>query len=207
VRTESNGIIAVDGARRSDLSVKGWFGVGAAATGIGLAGWTLMSWAVAGGEVLPGLAAGLGATLLGGAVAYDSATPEADGVCDHCGERVVTHSSRAGYDEDISVHCSSDPRRGRLGPISAVLERRTAEFRYCSGSCAAADSERRRMKFPSRGETETAASRLAATDGGDRTRREQLVNAVEEHGSGAVRDDMLLDELKTTGSDRNRSQN
>ncbi|GCF13241.1 hypothetical protein Harman_11760 [Haloarcula mannanilytica] len=204
---ESDGFIAVDGARRSDLSVKGWFGVGAAVTGIGLAGWTLMSWAVAGGEVLPGLAAGLGAVLLGGAVAYESATPEADGVCDHCGERVVTHSSRAGYDEDIIVHCSSDPRRGRLGPISAVLQRRGAEFLYCSGACAEADAERRRMTFPSRGDTETAASRLAATDGDGRTRRQQLVDAIDEHGSGAVRDDMLLNELETTGSDRNRSQN
>lgn len=53
---------------------------------------------------------------------------------------------------------------------------------------------------------ESKPGRPLATDGGP-TRREQLVDAVEEHGSGAVRDDMLLDELKTTGSDRNRSQN
>jgi len=185
----------------------GWLGVGAAVAGVGYAGWTLMSTVVAGGEVVPGLVAGLGAMILGGAVAYESAMPEADGMCDHCGERMVAHSSRDGHDEYHEVHCSSDPHRGRLGSISAVLERRTAEFRYCSGSCAEADAERRRMKFPSRGDTETVASRLAATDGGGRTRREQLVDAIEEHGSGAVRDDMLLYELETTGSDRNRSQN
>lgn len=41
-----------------------------------------------------------------------------------------------------------------------------------------------------------------ATDGDGRTRREQLVDTVEEHGSGAVRDDVLVDELETTAGGR-----
>ena len=160
-------VIEVDNARRSDLSVVGWLGVGLTACGLAYAGWTLMTAATVGGGIVDGLIIGVGAALLGGFVAYDSATSDIDVTCDSCGDRVFTHSGRDGHDESIAAHCSSDPRRGRLGPLSVVLQRRTATFHYCSGECAAADADRRRMKSPSRTKADsTAAGRLAATDGG-----------------------------------------
>ena len=160
-------VIEVDSARRSDLSVVGWLGIGLAVAGLAYAAWTLMTAVTVGGGVVEGLVVGIGGALLGGALAYESATPEMDAMCDHCGDRIVAHSGRDGHDESIEVRCSSDPRRGRLGPLSVVLQRRTGTFHYCSGECVAADADRRRMQSPSRTDTEsTAAARLAATDGG-----------------------------------------
>jgi len=188
-------VIEVDTARRSDLSVLGWLGVGLAVTGLGYATWTLMTAATTGGGIVDGLVVGTGAVLLGGGVAYESATPEVDAVCDHCGEHILAQSSRDGHDESIEVYCSSDPRRGRLGPVSAVLQRRSATFHYCSGACAEADADRRRMQIPSREDTESeAAARLATTDGGT-DRLDQLIEAIDQEGSGAVRDEVLLEEL------------
>ncbi|WP_336330000.1 hypothetical protein [Haloarcula sp. CGMCC 1.2071] len=189
-------LIEVDTARRSDLSVLGWLGVGLTVGGLAYAAWTLMTAVTVGGGVVEGLLVGTGAVLLGGAVAYESATPEIDALCDHCGDRVVAHSSHDGHDEHIEAYCSSDPRRGRLGPLSVVLQRRTATFDYCSGDCASADADRRRMQIPSRTDTEsTAAGRLAATDGGA-DRLDQIIDAVDQEGSGAVRDDVLVTELE-----------
>jgi len=158
--------IEVDNAHRSDLSVVGWLGVGLSVSGVAHAGWTLMTWATVGGDVAEGLVVGTAAALIGGIIAYGDATPEMDAMCDHCGERIVAHSSRDGHDESIEALCTSDPRCGRLGPISAVLQRRKETFHYCSGECAAADADRRRMQLPSQIDTETPAARLAATDGG-----------------------------------------
>lgn len=191
-------VIEVDNARRSDLSVVGWLGVGLTACGLAHISWTLMTAAtVGGGGIVNGLTIGVGAALLGGAVAYQSATPDIDAACDNCGDRIIAQSSRDGYDESIEVACTTDPRRGRLGPLSVVLERRTATFDYCSGSCADADADRRRMKSPFQTETDsTAAAGLAATDGGT-DRLDQLINAVDQEGSGAVRDDALIDVLKS----------
>jgi hypothetical protein len=189
-------LIEVDTARRSYLSVLGWLGVGLTVSGLAYGAWTLMTAATVGGGVIEGLAAGTGAVLLGGAVAYESATPEMDALCDHCGDRIVAHSGRDGHDESIEALCSSDPRRGRLGPLSVVLQRRTATFHYCSGECVAADADRRRMQIPSRTDTEsTAAARLTATDGGA-DRLDQIIDAVDQEGSGAVRDDVLVTELE-----------
>jgi hypothetical protein len=187
--------IGVDNARRSDLSVVGWLGIGLAVTGLAYAGWTLMTAATVGGGIVEGLIVGIGGALLGGYAAYENATPEMDAMCDHCGDRIFEHSGRDGHDQCIEAHCSSDPRRGRLRPLSVVLQRRKATFHYCSGECAEADAERRRMKSPSRTDDSTAAARLAATDGGT-DRVDQLIDAVDQEGSGAVRDDVLLTELE-----------
>ncbi|WP_240150016.1 hypothetical protein [Haloarcula sp. JP-Z28] len=190
-------LIEVDNARRSDLSVVGWLGIGFAVTGLAYAGWTLVTAATVGGGIIDGLVVGIGAALLGGYVAYEIATPEMDAMCGHCGDRIFAHSGRDGHDETIEAHCSSDPRRGELGPLSVVLQRRTATFHYCSGECAAADAERRRLQSPSQTDTEsTAAGRLAATDGGT-DRLDQLIDAVDQEGSGAVRDDALIDALES----------
>ncbi|WP_233560855.1 hypothetical protein [Haloarcula sp. Atlit-47R] len=159
-------VIEVDNARRSDLSVVGWLGIGLAVTGLAYAGWTLMTAATVGGGIVDGLVVGVGAALLGGYVAYEVATPEVDGSCDHCGDRIVNHSGRDSFDEHTVVHCSSGPRRGRLGPLPVVMLRRQAAFYYCSGDCADADADRRRLQSPSRVDDSTAAARLAATDGG-----------------------------------------
>jgi len=194
-------VIEVDSARRSDLSVVGWLGVGLSVTGLAYAGWTLMTAMTVGGGVVEGLVVGIGVALLGGGLAYESATPEMDALCDHCGDRILAHSGRDGHSESIEALCSSDPRRGRLGPLSVVLQRRTATFHYCSGECAAADADRRRMQLPSRTDTEsTAAARLATTDGGT-DRVDQLIEAVDREGSGAVRDDVLVTELERLQED------
>ena len=189
-------VIEVDSARRSDLSVLGWLGVSLATTGLAHAAWTVMTAVTTGGGIVDGLLLGTFAVLLGGGVAYESATPEVDAMCDHCGEHILAQSSRDGHDESIEAYCSSDPRRGRLGPVSAVLQRRTATFHYCSGACAEADADRRRLQMPSREDSETAVGRLAATDGGT-DRLDQLIEAVDQEGSGAVRDDALLDALES----------
>ncbi|GGK64634.1 hypothetical protein [Haloarcula sebkhae] len=183
--------IEVDSVRRSDLSVLGWLGVGLTAAGLAYAGWTLITSMTVGGGVVDGLIVGVGAALIGGIVAYGNAIPEMDAMCDHCGDRIVAHSSRDGHDESIEVACSSDPRRGRLGPLSVVLQRRTDTYHYCSGECVAADVDRRRMQIPSRSETgSTAAARLAATDGGtDQT-------------DGGQTDNQGVPQPETRGSDR-----
>ncbi|WP_049938408.1 hypothetical protein [Haloarcula marismortui] len=189
--------IEVDSVRRADLSVLGWLGIGLTVSGLAYAGWTIITSLTVGGGVVDGLVVGAGAALIGGLVAYGNAIPEMDAICDHCGDRIIAHSSRDGHDESIEVLCSSDPRRGRLGPLSVVLQRRTDTYHYCSGECAAADAERRRLQSPSQTDTEsTAAGRLAATDGGTH-RLDQLIDAVDQEGSGAVRDDALLDALES----------
>jgi hypothetical protein len=145
VTDDSGGLIAVDNMRRSDLSVTGWLGVGIAGIGLSYAVWTVAESAVLGGSITSGLIAGTAATLIGGAVAYLSAAPEMECICDECGERVIAHSGRDGHDEFIEAHSSTDPRRGRFGPISVILQRRTADFHYCSGYCAAKHAPKREM--------------------------------------------------------------
>ncbi|EMA01812.1 hypothetical protein C437_15371 [Haloarcula vallismortis ATCC 29715] len=59
-------------------------------------------------------------------------------------------------------------------------------------------TERAQQNLDERGSAHTLA-----TDGDGRSRREQLIDGIEEHGSGAVRDEALLNELETTAGDRN----
>lgn len=131
----------IDGFRFRSLSIGGWL---ALAIGLGVLAWGVIE-LVKYGLGIPGNH--LGGAVIGGIVgfvalafAYDSGTPEYEGTCDACGAYVCVDSSRDGADEYLVVCASGSPRRISYGPLSAVTQRQTTEWIYCSGECADADT-------------------------------------------------------------------
>ncbi|WP_226010520.1 hypothetical protein [Halomicrobium salinisoli] len=132
--------IDVDDVRLSDLSLEGWIGLGTGTAGVAGVGYTVITWAATGGDVLGGLLLGGVAVLLGTMLAYENGRPECDVACDNCGQHVRSHSSRDGVDEYVEVYASGSPRRISIGPFSIVAERREIDHVYCSGECADEDT-------------------------------------------------------------------
>ena len=194
-------LVSVDGVRRSDLSVLGWAAIAAAGC---LALWTF-------GAGLEVLVSGnrVGEFVIGGVLmvvllgfAHSEAAPEIEGACANCGDNVRSQANRDGVDEVVEVSTSGSPRRASVGPLSFVVNHTTDEWLYCSGDCAHADQDRRQLierpdgrdlvSSSDRSVTRSTPQR-AATDGGQRV--SEIRAGIEEHGSGAIRDEALLDVL------------
>ena len=193
--------LSVDGVRLSDLSILGWSALLSAACLTLLTVQLGMEHAVTGDRpafVVTAIGA-VGLALF----AYNEAAPEHEAACEHCGATARTQANRDGVDEVIEVHSSGSPRRATVGPFSMVVQTNSRTRIYCSGECADADRERRSYIEQPDGrallaERETSISRPAhsvtATDGG--TPVGEIVDGIKEHGSGAIRDQALIDALR-----------
>lgn len=134
-------MIEIDGVRFRDIGAGGVVGLAIAGFATLFAASEVVSiLAGEGGSLVGALAVGALGVFIGGILAYEDASPEFDGYCEHCGERILINSGSSDTTEHVIVRTTAEPRRLRVGGRSIVTERRKDEHAYCSPACASSDT-------------------------------------------------------------------
>lgn len=140
--------VSFDNAELSDLPAPGWLFLGLAAFSFAFGAYTLITWPETGGSLAEPLFLSVSGTVFGSFIAYTTAAPDVAGTCDACGQDVEVNASQNRADEAVEVTSTGHPKRMDVGPLSIPVSLYTDAHLYCSGSCASADSERRRAAVP-----------------------------------------------------------
>jgi len=77
--------------------------------------------------------------ILGAMVYQEGLSPEFDGNCDRCGDRIVVNSGAERPDEYYKTIKTGAPKRASVFGYSMVLGTQREERAYCSPECAKAD--------------------------------------------------------------------
>lgn len=158
--------VSFDNVELSELPTPGWLGLGLAALSFSFGSYTLITWPVVGGSLGEPLLLATVGTLFGSYIAYVTASPEVAGTCDNCGRDVEVNASQNKADEAVEVVSTGHPKRMDAGPLSIPVSLHRETHLYCSGSCASADSERRKGAVPATRSPRRPSVEATRADGG-----------------------------------------